>query len=71
MVFLVLALQASLLWSEERSFGDRFVGDRNAKWQITANKMSYDRDEGLYVAEGDVVITKGRSGAEGQRGPIQ
>jgi len=58
MVFLVLALQASLLWSEERSFGDRFVGDRNAKWQITANKMSYDRDEGLYVAEGDVVITR-------------
>ena len=58
MVFLVLALQASLLWSEDRSFGDRFAGDRNAKWQITANKMSYDRDEGLYVAEGDVVITR-------------
>jgi len=34
-------------------------GGRNAKWQITANKMSYDRDEGLYVAEGEVVITRG------------
>lgn len=57
-VFLVAALQASLLWGADRSLGDRFVGDRNAKWQITANTMSYDRDEGLYVAQGNVVITR-------------
>ena len=54
-----MTLAAGGAWAADRSFGDRFVGDRNAKWQITANKMSYDRDEGLYVAEGDVVITRG------------
>jgi len=53
-----LALVADAAWAEDRSFGERFAGDRNAKWQITAKKMSYDRDEGLYVAEGDVVITR-------------
>ena len=54
-----MALVADVAWAADRSYGDRLVGDRNAKWQITANKMSYDRDEGLYVAEGDVVITRG------------
>ena len=53
-----MALVADAAWAEDRSFGERFAGDRNAKWQITAKKMSYDRDEGLYVAEGDVVITR-------------
>ncbi len=57
-LFLALALQTSLLWAADRTFGDRFVGDRNAKWQITANKMSYDQEEGLFVAEGDVVIIR-------------
>ncbi|MCX5879732.1 MAG: LPS assembly protein LptD [Deltaproteobacteria bacterium] len=54
-----MALVADVAWAADRSYGDRLVGDRNAKWQITASKMSYDRDEGLYVAEGDVVITRG------------
>jgi len=54
-----LALAAGGAWAAESSFGDRFVGDRNAKWQISADKMSYDRDEGLYAAEGNVVITRG------------
>ena len=53
-----MALIADVAWAVEGSFGDRFAGDRNAKWQITANKMSYDQDEGLYVAEGNVVITR-------------
>jgi len=57
-VLLAAVLQASLLGAVDRSLGDRFVGDRNAKWQITANTMSYDREEGLYVAQGDVVITR-------------
>jgi len=54
-----LALVADRALAADRSLGDRFVGDRNAKWQITANKLSYDREEGLYVAEGEVVITRG------------
>jgi LPS-assembly protein len=56
---LFLALVADRALAADRSLGDRFVGDRNAKWQITANKLSYDREEGLYVAEGEVVITRG------------
>jgi LPS-assembly protein len=55
---LFLALAADAARAAANSYGDRLIGDRNAKWQITANKMSYDRDEGLYVAEGDVVITR-------------
>jgi len=58
-MLLVVALQASLLLAADRSLEERLIGDRNAKWQITADKMSYDRDEGLYSAEGNVVITRG------------
>ena len=56
LLFIFLAHSA---WADAPSFADRLVGDRNAKWQITADKMSYDRDEGLYRAEGNVVITRG------------
>jgi len=52
------------------SFADRIEGDRNARWQITANKLSYDRDEGLYVAEGSG-DHEGWPGAKSQRGPLQ
>jgi LPS-assembly protein len=58
MGILFLALVADVVRAQDRSFADRFVGDRNAKWQITADKMSYDRDEGLYTAEGNVVIVR-------------
>jgi LPS-assembly protein len=56
---LLLALVAEAAWAAERSFEERFVGERSAKWQITADKLSYDRDEGLYVAQGNVVIVRG------------
>ncbi|MGE5839243.1 MAG: LPS-assembly protein LptD [Deltaproteobacteria bacterium] len=58
LVLLAVMVQTATLRAAERSFGDRFAGDRNAKWQITANKMSYDQEEGLYAAQGDVVITR-------------
>ena len=32
--------------------------DKDAHWQITANKMSAQKGEGLYVAQGDVTITR-------------
>lgn len=57
-VLLIATLQTGFLWAAERSLGERFVGDRNAKWQITANRMSYDQEEGLYTAQGHVVITR-------------
>jgi len=56
---LILLALPGAAWAVGGSFADRIEGDRNARWQITANKLSYDRDEGLYVAEGEVVITKG------------
>lgn len=37
----------------------RFEESPEAPWQITANKMSYLEKEGIVVAEGDVVITRG------------
>ena len=59
LALILLAFLADSARAVDGSFADRIKGDRNARWQITANKMSYDRDEGLYVAEGEVVITKG------------
>ena len=59
LIFLVLALVGEKAWAVGSSLGDRFLGDRNAKWQITADKMSYDREEGLFRAEGNVVIMRG------------
>ncbi|UCF56749.1 MAG: LPS-assembly protein LptD [Deltaproteobacteria bacterium] len=32
--------------------------DREARWEITAKKVSYLEKEGLYVAEGDVLIRR-------------
>jgi len=37
---------------------ERFLGDAKAPWQITAKSMSYNEEQGVYVAEGDVVIKK-------------
>ena len=31
---------------------------RESRWEITAKKMSYSQDEGIYEAEGDVVIKR-------------
>ena len=55
---LLVIIEAHLSFGEERSLKGRLLDDRTAKWQITANKMSYREKEGLYVAEGDVVITR-------------
>jgi LPS-assembly protein len=52
-------LVAEAAWAAERSFEGRFMGEQNAKWQITADKLSYDRNEGLYVAVGNVMIVRG------------
>jgi LPS-assembly protein len=38
---------------------ERLEGDPEARWQITAYKMSYMEKEGIVTAEGDVVITRG------------
>ncbi|MGD2124911.1 MAG: LPS assembly protein LptD [Desulfobacteraceae bacterium] len=56
-LFLVV-LEASALMAFDRSIKDKIVEDEGARWEITARKMSYREKEGLYVAEGDVVISR-------------
>lgn len=36
----------------------RFIGKEDAPWQITARSLTYKEKEGVYIAKGDVVITK-------------
>ena len=60
-LFLILSLflWVQSAWGLERNPADRFLADRAGRWEITAKKLSYDQKEGLYVAEGDVVVRKG------------
>ena len=37
----------------------RLLGDPNAPWEITAERLAYDQEEGVYRARGAVVIRKG------------
>lgn len=43
----------------ERPLKERFLEDSDAQWQIMADKMSYLEREGLVIAEGNVVATRG------------
>jgi LPS-assembly protein len=40
------------------SVSDRLFGNDEAPWEITAKRLTYNADEQLYEAEGDVVIKK-------------
>ena len=42
-----------------RSQGAQEIGSPNLPWEIRASKLEYHDKEGVYVAEGDVVIKKG------------
>lgn len=44
--------------SAKSPLGEHFLEDRNAQWQIMADKMSYSLEESLYIAEGNVTITR-------------
>ena len=46
-------------WALERNPLDRGLQDEDAPWEITARKLTYLQEEGIYVAEGDVVVRKG------------
>ena len=37
---------------------ERILDDRDARWEIMADKMSYSLDDTLYIAEGNVTITR-------------
>lgn len=44
--------------SAKSPLGEHILDDRNAQWQIMADKMSYSLEESLYIAEGNVTITR-------------
>ena len=45
--------------AEERISKERFLGDKETPWQITADgSLSYSEEEGIYIAKGNVVFKK-------------
>jgi LPS-assembly protein len=56
-LILVTVLQANVLLAMDRSIKDRWFEQRGGPWQIKADKLTYNEKEGLYTAEGHVVIT--------------
>jgi LPS-assembly protein len=44
--------------ADERYSKERFLGDEDVPWEITANSLSYNEKEETYVAKGDVVIKR-------------
>ena len=45
--------------ADKRYSKERFLGDEKTPWEITAKSLFYNEKEGLYLAEGDVVISRG------------
>ncbi|MBW1862131.1 MAG: LPS-assembly protein LptD, partial [Deltaproteobacteria bacterium] len=56
--FLIIP-RANFSFAADGLLKDYILGDKKARWEITADRLSYMENESLYVAEGDVVIKKG------------
>ncbi len=56
---LAMVLQANLVTAMDQFVKDRWFEPRTGRWQIMADRLSYSEKEGLYHAEGNVVITSG------------
>jgi LPS-assembly protein len=56
-LILVVVLQTNLLLAADQSIRDRWFEQKGGPWQITADRLSYNEKEGVYTAEGNVVIT--------------
>ncbi len=56
--FLLILLRANFCLAVDEILKGLGGEAREARWEITANKMSYSQEEGLYLAEGDVVIQR-------------
>ncbi|MEW6668511.1 MAG: LPS assembly protein LptD [Thermodesulfobacteriota bacterium] len=55
----LLAMKATAFAAPKaRLLKEQILEDKDAQWQITANKMSYDQEEGLFMGQGDVVLTR-------------
>ncbi len=55
-------------YAQEKALGRHILEDKNAHWQITADKMTYVYEKRLYVAEGNVMITRDGQVLSAQRG---
>jgi len=59
MIVLYLFLMPNLLSFGAVSSSRKLITDDATPWNITANSLTYNDKEGTYLAEGDVVISKG------------
>ena len=57
-IFHLILLCAVTSSARDRFLKDNILEDRDARWQITAEKMNYFEKDGIYKAEGNVVITR-------------
>jgi len=62
------AARFSTCHAQESLLGRQILEDRNAHWQITAENMTYIHEKHLYVAEGDVMITRNGQTLSAERG---
>jgi LPS-assembly protein len=54
---LVVVLHANLLLATDQFIKSRSFEQKGGPWQIVADKLTYNEKEGVYTAEGNVVIT--------------
>ncbi len=69
----VASLLAIALWAapglcQEERLGRHLLEDKNAHWQITADKMTYVSEKHLYVSEGNVTISRNGQVISARRG---
>jgi len=57
-LFLIIP-KANFSFAEDPLLKDYILGDKEARWEITADRMSYMENESLFAAEGEVVIKRG------------
>ncbi|RLB27895.1 MAG: hypothetical protein DRH11_18020, partial [Deltaproteobacteria bacterium] len=58
-LLMLMGLESGAAWAEEILSKERLLGpDNNVPLEIKAQRLSYRGKEGLYVAEGDVVIRR-------------
>lgn len=57
-VVLSAALPEGACHAQGKTMGRHILEDKHAHWQITADKMTYAYEKRLYIAEGNVLITR-------------
>jgi LPS-assembly protein len=63
----MILLQVNPLWAADQSVKDGIRGKQSTRWQIMADKLGYSEKEGIYTAEGNVVLTSGEETLAAQK----